>query len=141
MSLDSKIPAGPLEQKWSSHKMNSKLINPANKRKFNIIVVGSGLAGGAAAATLSELGYNVNGSGTKDRRAAPTPSPRKAASTHRKITATTATPFTAFSTTPSRAAISAPVRPTSIASPRFPAVSSTNASPKACLSPANMVGC
>ena len=59
MSLDSKIPAGPLEQKWSSHKMNSKLINPANKRKFNIIVVGSGLAGGAAAATLSELGYNV----------------------------------------------------------------------------------
>jgi succinate dehydrogenase / fumarate reductase flavoprotein subunit len=59
MSLDSKIPAGPLEQKWSKHKMDSKLINPANKRKFNIIVVGSGLAGGAAAATLSELGYNV----------------------------------------------------------------------------------
>ncbi|MES2980734.1 MAG: fumarate reductase/succinate dehydrogenase flavoprotein subunit [Verrucomicrobiota bacterium] len=59
MSLDSKIPAGPLEQKWSKHKMDSKLINPANKRKFNIIVVGSGLAGGAAAATLSELGYQV----------------------------------------------------------------------------------
>jgi len=59
MSLDSKIPAGPLEQKWSSHKMNSKLINPSNKRKFSVIVVGSGLAGGAAAATLSELGYQV----------------------------------------------------------------------------------
>ncbi len=59
MLLDSKIPAGPLEQKWSSHKMNSKLINPANKRKFSVIVVGSGLAGGAAAATLSELGYQV----------------------------------------------------------------------------------
>ena len=59
MSLDSKIPAGPLEQKWSKHKMDSKLINPANKRKFNIIVVGSGLAGGSAAATLSELGYQV----------------------------------------------------------------------------------
>jgi len=59
MQLDSKIPAGPLEQKWSRHKMDSKLINPANKRKFNIIVVGSGLAGGAAAATLSELGYQV----------------------------------------------------------------------------------
>lgn len=59
MSLDSKIPEGPLEQKWTNHKMNSKLINPANKRKFNIIVVGSGLAGGAAAATLSELGYKV----------------------------------------------------------------------------------
>ncbi|MBC8125659.1 MAG: FAD-binding protein, partial [Gloeobacteraceae cyanobacterium ES-bin-144] len=59
MILDSKIPSGPLEQKWSKHKMESKLINPANKRKFSIIVVGSGLAGGAAAATLSELGYQV----------------------------------------------------------------------------------
>ncbi|MBC8128518.1 MAG: fumarate reductase/succinate dehydrogenase flavoprotein subunit [Gloeobacteraceae cyanobacterium ES-bin-144] len=59
MVLDSKIPSGPLEQKWSKHKMDSKLINPANKRKFSIIVVGSGLAGGAAAASLSELGYQV----------------------------------------------------------------------------------
>ena len=57
--LDSKIPSGPLEQKWSKHKMDSKLINPANKRKYTIIVVGSGLAGGAAAASLSEMGYQV----------------------------------------------------------------------------------
>ena len=57
--LDSKTPSGPLDQKWSKHKQDSKLINPANKRKFTIIVVGSGLAGGAAAATLSELGYKV----------------------------------------------------------------------------------
>jgi succinate dehydrogenase / fumarate reductase flavoprotein subunit len=57
--LDSKIPSGPLEQKWSKHKMDSKLINPANKRKFSVIVVGSGLAGGAAAASLAELGYQV----------------------------------------------------------------------------------
>jgi succinate dehydrogenase / fumarate reductase flavoprotein subunit len=57
--LDSKIPAGPLEQKWSKHKMDSKLINPANKRKFTVIVVGSGLAGGAAAASLAEMGYQV----------------------------------------------------------------------------------
>jgi len=57
--LDSKIPSGPLEQKWSKHKMDSKLINPANKRKYTVIVVGSGLAGGAAAASLSELGYQV----------------------------------------------------------------------------------
>lgn len=56
---DSKIPEGPMSQKWTRHKMDSKLINPANKRKFSIIVVGSGLAGGAAAATLSELGYQV----------------------------------------------------------------------------------
>ncbi|MEI6177844.1 MAG: fumarate reductase/succinate dehydrogenase flavoprotein subunit [Verrucomicrobiota bacterium] len=59
MVLDSKIPSGPLEQKWSKHKMDSKLINPANKRKFSVIVVGSGLAGGAAAASLSEMGYQV----------------------------------------------------------------------------------
>src|SRR5688572_11294470 len=57
--LDSKIPSGPLEQKWSKHKMDSKLINPANKRKYSVIVVGSGLAGGAAAASLAELGYQV----------------------------------------------------------------------------------
>jgi succinate dehydrogenase / fumarate reductase flavoprotein subunit len=59
MSLDSKIPSGPMDQKWSNHKFNSKLINPANKRKYTILVVGSGLAGGAAAATLAELGYQV----------------------------------------------------------------------------------
>jgi succinate dehydrogenase / fumarate reductase flavoprotein subunit len=59
MPLDGNIPSGPLDQKWSKHKTDSKLINPANKRKFKIIVVGSGLAGGAAAATLSELGYKV----------------------------------------------------------------------------------
>ena len=57
--LDSKTPSGPIDQKWSKHKQDSKLINPANKRKYTIIVVGSGLAGGAAAATLSELGYRV----------------------------------------------------------------------------------
>ncbi len=57
--LDSKIPSGPLEQKWERHKFESKLINPANRRKFEVIVVGTGLAGASAAATLGELGYNV----------------------------------------------------------------------------------
>ena len=57
--LDSKIPSGPLEQKWSKHKMDSKLINPANKRKFTVIIVGTGLAGGSAAASLAEMGYQV----------------------------------------------------------------------------------
>jgi succinate dehydrogenase / fumarate reductase flavoprotein subunit len=57
--LDSKIPSGPIEQKWSKHKMDSKLINPANKRKFTVIIVGSGLAGGSAAASLAEMGYQV----------------------------------------------------------------------------------
>src|SRR5262245_54162607 len=58
--LNSQIPDGPLAQKWTNHKSHLKLVNPANKRKFKIIVVGTGLAGGSAAATLSELGYNVH---------------------------------------------------------------------------------
>lgn len=57
--LDSKIPAGPLKDKWTSHKNNIRLVNPANKRAIDVIVVGTGLAGGSAAATLAELGYNV----------------------------------------------------------------------------------
>ncbi|MEC8279179.1 MAG: fumarate reductase/succinate dehydrogenase flavoprotein subunit [Verrucomicrobiota bacterium] len=60
MNLDSKIPDGPLSEKWSSHKFKMKLVNPANRRKYSVIVVGSGLAGGAAAASLAEQGYNVS---------------------------------------------------------------------------------
>ncbi|HEV8215615.1 MAG TPA: FAD-binding protein, partial [Gemmatimonadaceae bacterium] len=59
MELRSRIPSGPLVEKWSKHRFEMKLVNPANKRKYTVIVVGSGLAGGAAAASLSELGYNV----------------------------------------------------------------------------------
>jgi succinate dehydrogenase / fumarate reductase flavoprotein subunit len=59
MELNSRIPSGPIEQAWDRRKFELKLVNPANKRKYNIIVVGSGLAGGAAAASLGELGYNV----------------------------------------------------------------------------------
>jgi succinate dehydrogenase / fumarate reductase flavoprotein subunit len=60
MKLDAKIPDGPLERKWDRHRFELKLVNPANKRKFNILVVGSGLAGASAAASLAELGYNVD---------------------------------------------------------------------------------
>jgi succinate dehydrogenase / fumarate reductase flavoprotein subunit len=59
MELDSKCPTGPIETRWDRHRFNLKLVNPANKRKYTIIVVGTGLAGGAAAASLGELGYNV----------------------------------------------------------------------------------
>ena len=59
MNLDSKIPAGPLKDKWTKAKFEYKLVNPANRRKYNIIVVGSGLAGSAAAASFGEQGYNV----------------------------------------------------------------------------------
>ncbi|RPG64870.1 MAG: fumarate reductase/succinate dehydrogenase flavoprotein subunit [Flavobacteriaceae bacterium TMED42] len=59
MELNSKIPQGDLADKWNNHRFSNKLVNPANKRKYKILVVGSGLAGSSAAATLSELGYNV----------------------------------------------------------------------------------
>lgn len=59
MNLDCKVPAGAIADKWDKHRFEMKLVNPANKRKFNIIVVGSGLAGASASATLAELGYNI----------------------------------------------------------------------------------
>jgi succinate dehydrogenase / fumarate reductase flavoprotein subunit len=59
MKLDAKIPEGPITQKWSRHRFEMKLVNPANKRKFDVIVVGTGLAGASAAASLAELGYKV----------------------------------------------------------------------------------
>ena len=59
MKLDAKLPAGPLEEQWGQHKFHMKLVNPANKRKYKIIVVGTGLAGASAAASLAELGYKV----------------------------------------------------------------------------------
>jgi len=57
--LDGKVPSGPISEKWTNHKFSMKLVNPANKRKFTILVVGTGLAGSSASATLAELGYNV----------------------------------------------------------------------------------
>ena len=58
--LDARIPSGPIEKKWDTRKFDMKLVNPANKRKYRVLVVGSGLAGGSAAASLAELGYNVD---------------------------------------------------------------------------------
>src|SRR3954463_14270334 len=60
MQLDARSPTGPIEQRWNEARFKAKLVNPANRRKYKVIVVGSGLAGGAAAATLGELGYNVS---------------------------------------------------------------------------------
>lgn len=58
-TLDAKIPEGPLKDKWTNHKNKINVVNPANKRLIDVIVVGTGLAGGAASASLAELGYNV----------------------------------------------------------------------------------
>src|SRR5688572_20901363 len=59
MELHANIPSGPIEQQWDKHRFEMKLVNPANKRRFQILVVGSGLAGASAAASLAELGYHV----------------------------------------------------------------------------------
>src|SRR5712671_6396617 len=59
MKLDSKIPPGPVEAKWEKHKSSIRLVNPANKRRYTVLMVGTGLAGASAAASLAELGYNV----------------------------------------------------------------------------------
>src|SRR6201997_2947959 len=59
MELKSNTPSGPIENRWDSHRFDMKLVNPANKRKYNVIVVGSGLAGASASASMAELGYNV----------------------------------------------------------------------------------
>ena len=100
MELNSKSPSGPIETRWERHRFNLKLVNPANKRKYTIIVVGSGLAGGSAAATprrtrLQRQVLLLPGF----RRGARTASPRRAESTPPRIITTTATASTACSTT------------------------------------------
>ena len=70
-TLDSRIPSGPLADKWTKRKNDMKLVNPANKRKYTIIVVGTGLAGASAASSFGELGYNVKNFCFQD-----TPAPR-----------------------------------------------------------------
>ena len=76
--LNAKIPAGPLAQKWSNHKAHINVVSPANKRKLDVIIVGTGLAGGSAAASLAELGYNVTTFCYQD-------SPRRALSLHKEV--------------------------------------------------------
>jgi hypothetical protein len=113
MMLDAKVPSGPLAEKWDRHRFESKLVNPANRRRHTVIIVGTGLAGASAASSLGELGYNVKAFAFTTARGAPTASRRKAASTRRRTTRTTATASIGCSTTRSRAATIARARPTS----------------------------
>ena len=85
-TLDSKIPSGPLADKWTKHKNEIDLVNPANKRNIDVIVVGTGLAGSSAAATLAELGYNVKHFAIKTLQDAPIPLPPKEELTQQKTT-------------------------------------------------------
>jgi hypothetical protein len=106
-TLDSKVPDGPLEQKWDDHKGHLRLVNPNNKRRFTILVVGSGLAGASAAASFAELGYEVKCFCFQD-------SPRRAHSIAAQG-GINATASSGCSTTRSRGAISGPARATSTA--------------------------
>ena len=98
--LDSKIPEGPIKDKWTNHKNNIKLVNPANKRLIDVIVVGTGLAGGSASATLAELGYNVKAFCSRILRAGHTPLRLRGELTQPKTTRVTVTQCTAYSTIP-----------------------------------------
>jgi NAD(P)H-nitrite reductase large subunit len=99
-TLTSNVPPCPLAQKWEKHKFTTKLINPANKRKYKIIVVGAGLAGSSAAATLAELGYEVHNLCSTIPLVARTRLQRRAASTPQRIIRTTATASIASFMTP-----------------------------------------
>ena len=122
--INSKIPEGPLADKWTNYKDHQKLVNPANKRRLDVIIVGTGLAGASAAASLAEMGFNVLNFCIQD-------SPRRAHSIAAQggINAirTTATPSIASSTTPSRVVTIVPAKPTSIVWLKSRTPSSTNA--------------
>ena len=104
--IDAKIPQGPLESKWTNYKNHQKLVNPANKRRLDVIVVGTGLAGASAAAAF------------KIHLAAHTPSQLRGGSTQQRTTKTTVTRYIVFSTIRSRVGTTAPAKPMYIVSQR-----------------------
>jgi thioredoxin reductase len=118
MALDSKIPEGPLADKWTKYKSSVKLVNPANKRKLDVLVIGTGLAGASAAASLAELGYKVKAFCFQDSPAAPTVLPHKAVSTLLKTIKTTATAFTVCFTIPLKVVITVQEKQTYIVWPK-----------------------
>ena len=133
---DTKAPHDvPIAQRWEQRKFSAALVNPANRRKLRVIIVGSGLAGGAAAASLGEMGYNVDCFFYQDsaRRAHSIAAQGgiNAAKNYRNAT----TPSTVSSTTRSRAATTALARTTFTASPRSAPTSSTSASRRVSPSP------
>ena len=110
--LDSKIPGGAMRDKWTTYQSTVPLVSPNNKRRIDVIIVGSGLAGASAAASLGELGYNVKVFTFHDSpRRAHSLSLPKVASTPPKITATTVIRYNGSSMKQSKAATTAPARP------------------------------
>ena len=139
--LDSRTPEGPVAEKWENHKFSMKLVNPNNKRRFEIIVVGTGLAGAAAAASLSELGYRVKVFTFHD-------SPRRAHSIAAQGGINAAKNYTNDGDSvhrlfydPSRGATIEVEKQTFIDSQRFPSTSSIKQQLRVCRSPANTAVC
>ena len=140
MSITSNIPQGPLAEKWTKHKNDINLVNPANKRNIDIIVVGTGLAGGSAAASLAELGYNVKTFCYQD-------SPRRAHSIAAQGGINAAKNYQGDGDSTYRlfydtikGGDTALARPMSIVCPKSPEILLTNALLKGCLLPVNMEG-
>ena len=113
-TIDSKIPEGPLAEKWTNYKAHQKLVNPANKRRLDIIVVGTGLAGGSAAWASTCLTSLF-----KTRPVAPTLSPLMVVSPLLKTIKTTVTRYIVYSTTPSKVATIVPAKPTFTVWPKY----------------------
>lgn len=98
IKIDSKIPEGPVAEKWTNYKAHQKLVNPANKRRLDIIVVGTGLAGASAAASLGEMGFRVFNFCIQDSPVVHTLSLHRVVSMLQRIIKMTVTPFTVCST-------------------------------------------
>ena len=96
-TINSRIPEGPIAEKWTNYKAHQRLVNPKNKLKLDIIVVGTGLAGASAAASLGEMGFNVYTSAFRIHHVALIPLQRRVVLMLPKTIRMTATPFTAFS--------------------------------------------
>lgn len=124
--IDSKIPEGQLAEKWSNYKAHQKLVNPANKRRLDIIVVGTGLAGASAAASLGEMGFRVFNFCIQILHAVLTPSQHKVVSTQLRIIKMTATLYTVFSTIQSKVVTIVHAKPTFTVWQKYPMPSSTN---------------
>ena len=141
MILDGKVPAGPIEKRWDQHKFDMKLVAPHNRRRFKVIVIGTGLAGGAAAATLGELGYDVHCFTFHD-------SPRRAHSIAAQGGINAAKNYKGDGDSIFRLFYDTvkggdfrPARGTSTGSRSCPSTSSTSASRRACRSRASTAGC
>ncbi len=127
IKIDSKIPEGPVAEKWTNYKAHQKLVNPANKRRLDIIVVGTGLAGASAAASLGEMGFKYLTSVSRTLRAVHTLSLHREVSMQLRIIRMMVTPFTVFSTIQSKAVTTVHAKQTYIVWLKCLMLSSTNA--------------